>query len=83
MDEHTRDHGVGSPTSGDPAGWCADRGPSNGWEHGTLRRAVVHGVRLFNSGKYHESHDCFEKVWLDVNGSYCQRSGFERPATTS
>ena len=83
MDEHTRDHGVGSPTSGDPAGRCADRGPSNGWEHGTLRRAVVHGVRLFDSGEYHESHDCFEKGRLDVNRSYCQRSGFKRPATTS
>ena len=65
MDEHTQDHGVGPPTSGDPAGWRADRGPSNGWEHGTLRRAVVHGVRLFNSGEYHESHDCFEDEWYN------------------
>ncbi|WP_123537556.1 DUF309 domain-containing protein [Halosimplex salinum] len=65
MDEHTRDHGVGPPTSGEPTGWRADRGPSNGWEHGTLRRAVVHGVRLFNSGAYHESHDCFEDEWYN------------------
>ncbi|MFB6139164.1 MAG: DUF309 domain-containing protein [Halosimplex sp.] len=65
MDEHTRDHRVGPPTAGDPAGWRADRGASNGWEHGTLRRAVVHGVRLFNSGEYHESHDCFEDEWYN------------------
>ncbi|WP_415382376.1 DUF309 domain-containing protein [Halosimplex sp. TS25] len=65
MDEHTRDYDVGPPTSGDPAGWRADRGASNGWEHGTLRRAVVHGVALFNAGQYHESHDCFEDEWYN------------------
>ncbi|QLH84134.1 DUF309 domain-containing protein [Halosimplex pelagicum] len=65
MDEHTRDYGVGPPTSGDPTGWQADRGASNGWEHGTLRRAVVHGVALFNSGEFHESHDCFEDEWYN------------------
>ncbi|WP_135362589.1 DUF309 domain-containing protein [Halosimplex halophilum] len=65
MDEHTRDYGVGPPTSGDPTGWRADRGASNGWEHGTLRRAVVHGVALFNAGEYHESHDCFEDEWYN------------------
>ena len=65
MDDHTRDHGVGPPISGNPTGWAADRAVSNGWEHGTLRRAVVHGVRLYNSGEYHESHDCFEDEWYN------------------
>ncbi len=65
MDEHTRDDTVGPPTAGSPAGWDPNRGPSNGWEHGTLRRATIHGVRLFNSGEYHESHDCFEDEWYN------------------
>ncbi|TKR27637.1 DUF309 domain-containing protein [Natronomonas salsuginis] len=65
MDDHTRDESVGPPISGTPAGWDADRGPSNGWEHGTLRRATIHGVRLFNSSAYHESHDCFEAEWYN------------------
>lgn len=82
MDDHTRDYSVGPPTSGDPTGWQADRGASNGWQHGTLRRAVVHGVCLYNAGAFHESHDCFENVWSSVNKSYREESGFERPATT-
>ena len=65
MSDHTRDAGVGPPTRGDPAGWRADRARSNGWEHGTLRRAVIHGVRLYNAGEYHESHDCFEAEWYN------------------
>ena len=65
MDGHTRDHSVAPPLDGDPAGWQADRGESNGWEHGTLRKAVLHGVRLFNAGAYHESHDCFEDEWYN------------------
>ncbi|KYH26700.1 hypothetical protein HAPAU_18010 [Halalkalicoccus paucihalophilus] len=65
MDEHTRDDTVGPPISGRPAGWDPNRGASNGWEHGTLRRATVHGVRLFNSAAYHESHDCFEDEWYN------------------
>ena len=65
MNDHTRDAGVGPPTHGDPAGWRADRARSNGWEHGTLRRAVIHGVRLYNAGEYHESHDCFEVEWYN------------------
>ena len=65
MNDHTRDAGVGPPTCGDPAGWRADRARSNGWEHGTLRRAVIHGVRLYNAGEYHESHDCFEAEWYN------------------
>jgi len=65
MNEHTRDPYVAPPISGDPTGWQQDRGQSNGWEHGTLRRAVIHGVRLYNSGEYHESHDCFESEWYN------------------
>lgn len=62
MDEHTRDATVDPPRSGEPAGWDTER---KQWEHETLRRAVVHGVRLYNSGEYHESHDCFEAEWYN------------------
>jgi len=65
MDGHTLDHDVAPPLTGDPTGWSAERGESNGWAHGTLRTAVVHGVRLFNAGDYHESHDCFEDEWYN------------------
>ncbi|MFC4437841.1 MULTISPECIES: DUF309 domain-containing protein [Natrialbaceae] len=65
MTDHTRDHSVAPPTAGNPTGWNPARGESNGWEHGTLRRAVVHGVRLFNDGAFHESHDCFETEWYN------------------
>ncbi|WP_306058457.1 DUF309 domain-containing protein [Natronococcus wangiae] len=65
MTEHTRDHTVAPPITGSPTGWNSDRGESNGWEHGTLRRAVVHGVRLFNDRAFHESHDCFEAEWYN------------------
>ncbi|WP_251343090.1 DUF309 domain-containing protein [Haloplanus halophilus] len=75
MDDHTRDHSVGPPVSGDPTGWSAARGESNGWEHGTLRRAVVHGVRLYNDGAFHESHDCFEDEWYNY-GSGTTESAF-------
>lgn len=61
MDDHTRDPGV-APPLGNPTGWCADR---KQWEHATLRRASEHGVRLFNAGAYHESHDCFEIEWYN------------------
>jgi hypothetical protein len=61
MDDHTRDPTVGPP-EGTPTGW---RPRDAVWEHGTLRRAVIHGVRLFNSGAYHESHDCFEDEWYN------------------
>ncbi|SDF74572.1 hypothetical protein SAMN05216218_10941 [Halorientalis regularis] len=79
MDEHTRDDSVGPPIRGSPTGW---RPTEDRWEHGTLRRATVHGVRLYNVGEYHESHDCFENVWPSVNKSYRQGTGFERPATS-
>ncbi|QCW02116.1 DUF309 domain-containing protein [Natrinema pallidum] len=65
MDEHTRDYTVGPPTEGNPTGWRRGRPESNGWEHGTLRRAVVHGVALFNARAFHESHDCFEAEWYN------------------
>ncbi|MEF8757930.1 MAG: DUF309 domain-containing protein [Halobacteriales archaeon] len=62
MDEHTSDDSVEGPPAGTPTGWLpgADR-----WEHDTLRRATVHGVRLFNAGAYHDSHDCFEAEWYN------------------
>ncbi len=60
MDDHTRDPTVPAP-SGHPTGWRAD----GQWEHATLRQAVVHGVRLYNDGAYHESHDCFEAEWFN------------------
>jgi hypothetical protein len=61
MDEHTRDPSV-APPLGNPTGWLADR---RVWEHATLRRAVEHGVRLYNDGAYHEAHDCFEDEWYN------------------
>jgi len=63
MDEHTRDPTVGPPRGNvTPTGWDRSAGR---WEHGTLRRATLHGVRLFNAGEYHESHDCFEDEWYN------------------
>jgi len=75
MTDHTRDDTVGPPTTGEPAGWHPTRGASNGWEHGTLRRATIHGVRLYNAGDYHESHDCFEDEWYNY-GSGTTESAF-------
>ncbi|MFO7927905.1 MAG: DUF309 domain-containing protein [Halobacteriota archaeon] len=62
MDEHTRDDTVGPPSVGEPAGWLPD---VKRWEHGTLRRATINGVRLYNSGAYHPAHDCFEAEWYN------------------
>ncbi|MFB6310432.1 MAG: DUF309 domain-containing protein [Salinirussus sp.] len=62
MSEHTRDPTVGPPATGSPTGWEPEAGQ---WEHGTLRRAVVHGVRLYNAGDYHAAHDCFEDEWFN------------------
>lgn len=63
MDEHTRDPSVEPPPeSQSPTGWLPAEGR---WEHDTLRQATIHGVRLFNSGYYHESHDCFEDEWFN------------------
>ncbi|WP_231182728.1 DUF309 domain-containing protein [Haladaptatus sp. DYF46] len=68
MDDHTRDPTADPPAAGRrPTGWLPER---DCWEHGTLRTAVVHGVRLFNAGEFHESHDCFEDEWYNYgNGS--------------
>jgi predicted metal-dependent hydrolase len=71
MDEHTRDESVGPP-QGNPTGWHPDEGR---WEHDTLRRATVHGVRLYNAGAFHESHDCFEDEWYNY-GSATTESAF-------
>jgi predicted metal-dependent hydrolase len=62
MAEHTRDPSVDPPAGGEPTGWDAEAGR---WEHATCRRAVVHGVALFNDGAYHASHDCFEDEWYN------------------
>ena len=83
MDDHTRDPGV-APPLGNPTGWHAADGASAAddarlaggyWEHATLRRATEHGVRLFNAGEYHESHDCFEDEWYNY-GSGTPESAF-------
>ena len=66
MDEHTRDDTVGPSTTDDPTG-CSDCPDSNGWKHGTLRRAVVHGGRLYNAEACHESRDCFEIDFRSAN----------------
>ena len=75
MNDHTRDDTVAPPTTGSPSGWNRERRASNGWEHGTLRRATVHGVRLYNAGEFHESHDCFEDEWYNY-GSGTTESAF-------
>ncbi len=62
MDEHTNDPTVEPPPAGNPVGWDHEL---NAWKHATLRRAVVHGVRLYNAGDFHESHDCFEAEWYN------------------
>lgn len=72
MNDHTRDDTVGPPAAGDPTGWDAEAGR---WEHGTLRRATLHGVRLYNAGEYHEAHDCFEAEWYNY-GSGTTESAF-------
>ena len=71
MDDHTRDPSV-APPLGNPTGWHHER---RQWEHATLRRATAHGVRLFNAGDYHESHDCFEDEWYNY-GSGTTESAF-------
>ena len=65
MTDHTRDDSISPPIGTNPTGWSERGLTSNGWEHGTLRRAVIHGVRLYNSGEFHESHDCFEAEWYN------------------
>ena len=67
MNDHTNDSSVEPPISGNPTGW----NPTiREWEHATLRRATEHGIRLFNSSAYHQSHDCFELEWYNYgNGT--------------
>lgn len=66
MNDHTRDDSV-APSASNPTGWLPER---DRWEHGTLRRATIHGVRLYNAGAFHESHDCFEAEWYNYgNGT--------------
>jgi predicted metal-dependent hydrolase len=72
MDDHTTDPSVGPPEKGNPTGWLPAEGR---WEHDTLRRAVVHGVGLYNAGDFHESHDCFEVEWYNY-GSGTTESAF-------
>jgi predicted metal-dependent hydrolase len=72
MNDHTRDATVPPPTAGTPTGWHPETGE---WEHATLRQAVVHGVRLYNVGEFHESHDCFEDEWYNY-GSGTTESAF-------
>ena len=72
MDDHTHDPTVAPPLAGDPTGWNPETGF---WEHGTLRLAVLYGVRFFNAGDYHASHDCFEAEWYNY-GSGTVESAF-------
>ena len=75
---HAGDEGSDRPSDGgddgDPAGG-EPRVAAGHWEHATLRRATEHGVRLFNAGEYHESHDCFEDEWYNY-GSGTAESAF-------
>ncbi|EMA51923.1 DUF309 domain-containing protein [Halococcus thailandensis] len=84
MDDHTRDPSVGpprgNPTGWHPAGTIAGDDDRNGiaggqWEHATLRRALDHGVRLYNASEFHDSHDCFEAEWYNY-GSGTAESKF-------
>ncbi len=72
MSDHTKDSTVKPPASGNPTGWNQE---TQEWEHATLRKAVIHGVRLYNSGEFHESHDCFEAEWYNY-GSGNTESAF-------
>lgn len=67
-DAEDREESTATSISGDSLG-DAERDDADlrggYWEHATLRRAVEHGVRLFNSMAYHESHDCFEDEWFN------------------
>jgi len=72
MDDHTHDPSVAPPLGGEPTGWNPESGF---WEHGTLRVAVLYGVRFFNAGDYHASHDCFEDEWYNY-GSGTVESAF-------
>ena len=71
MDEHTSDPTVAPPPgSAAPSGWLPE---AERWEHATLREATVHGVRLYNAGAFHESHDCFELEWYNYGSGTTER----------
>ncbi len=70
MDDHTMDDSV-APPRGSPRGWDVEQ---EQWEHATLRRALVHGIRLFNDGAYHEAHDCFEHEWYNYGAGTTESS---------
>lgn len=55
----------------DTGGWDVE---AAAWEHATLRRAVVHGIRLFNDSAYHEAHDCFEAEWYNYGAGSTESS---------
>ena len=69
MNEHTDDPTVEPPQSGTPTGWDPD---TEAWEHATLRRATVRGVRLYNAGEFHEAHDCFETEWYNYGRGHTE-----------
>ncbi|WP_200531081.1 DUF309 domain-containing protein [Halorubrum sp. LN27] len=80
--ESVADDGVAREGADGESGDAADEAPpadariaGGHWEHATLRRATEHGVRLFNAGDYHESHDCFEDEWYNY-GSGTAESAF-------
>jgi len=72
MDDHTHDPTVAPPLAGEPTGWNPETGH---WDHGTLRMATLYGVRFFNAGEFHASHDCFEDEWYNY-GSGTTESAF-------
>ena len=72
MDDHTHDPTVAPPLSGEPTGWNPQ---TRHWNHGTLRLAVLYGVRFYNAGDFHASHDCFEDEWYNY-GSGTTESAF-------
>ncbi len=70
VDDHTDDPTVETPQR-PTLGWDGER---QRWEHATLRRAVNHGIRLFNDGAYHEAHDCFEHEWYNYGAGTTESS---------
>lgn len=62
MTDHTQDATVAPPAAGNPTGWNPESGA---WQHPTLREAVLRAVRLYNSGDFHEAHDCLEAEWYN------------------
>jgi len=60
---HAGDSGPAEDDGGARPGDTPDTRVVGGyWEYATLRRATEHGVRLFNDGAYHESHDWCKQI---------------------